>query len=102
MSTQPKLISKIKINHTPSQVELDAMGVNCWAVSTQEVATFPWVYECDETCYFLQGNVTVTPDGGTPLTIVKGDLVTFPEGLHCTWEIHEEINEVTPNFRTAT
>ncbi|HIJ32790.1 MAG TPA: cupin domain-containing protein, partial [Gammaproteobacteria bacterium] len=85
MSTQPKLISKIKINHTPSQVELDAMGVNCWAVSTQEVATFPWVYECDETCYFLQGNVTVTPDGGTPLTIVKGDLVTFPEGLHCTW-----------------
>ena len=32
--------------------------------------------------------MTVTPDGGDPVEFGKGDLVTFPEGMSCTWEIH--------------
>ncbi len=43
-----------------------------------------------ETCYFLEGSVVVTPANGEPVQIGKGDLVTFPEGMDCVWEIIAE------------
>ncbi|NEQ19377.1 MAG: DUF861 domain-containing protein [Microcoleus sp. SIO2G3] len=35
-------------------------------------------YNSQETCYFLEGDVIVTPNGGHPVQMGKGDLVTFP------------------------
>ena len=29
----------------------------------------------------------VTPDGGEPITVRAGDLVTFPEGMSCVWKV---------------
>ena len=29
----------------------------------------------------------VIPEGGEPLKIGKGDLVTFPKGMQCTWKV---------------
>lgn len=86
-------MSEITINHTPSQVELDAMGVKQWAIWSKEPSTFPWSYECTETCYFIKGRVTVTPEGGDPVMMGAGDLVTFPSGMNCTWEIHEAVEK---------
>ncbi|UCH54465.1 MAG: DUF861 domain-containing protein, partial [Pseudomonadota bacterium] len=37
--------------------------------------------------------VTVTPEGGKPVRIVEGDLVTFPQGMSCTWDIHVPIRK---------
>lgn len=34
-----------------------------------EASTFPWTYGESETCYILQGKVTVTPNGGAPVTV---------------------------------
>jgi len=51
------------------------------------VSNFPWTYEDKEICYLLEGDVIVTPDGGEPVQIGKGDLVTFPAGMSCTWDI---------------
>ena len=44
-------------------------------------------------CYFLEGSVVVTPENGEPVQIGKGDLVVFPEGMDCVWEIKEPVRK---------
>ncbi len=39
------------------------------------------------------GNVIVTPDGGQPVKMGKGDLVTFPAGMSCIWEITSDVKK---------
>ncbi|HEY9661852.1 MAG TPA: cupin domain-containing protein, partial [Allocoleopsis sp.] len=56
-------------------------------------STFPWTYDEQETCYFLEGEVMVTPTGGQPVSMGKGDLVTFPAGMSCTWEILKDVRK---------
>lgn len=77
----------IKVEHQPLPACLTALGVLQWPIWTKEPSKFPWTYEEDETCYFLEGEVVVTPANGVPVTIGRNDLVTFPAGLTCTWEI---------------
>lgn len=60
---------------------------------TKEASKFPWTYNSQETCYFLEGDVIVTPNGGHPVQMGKGDLVTFPAGMSCTWEIRSDVKK---------
>lgn len=40
--------------------------------------------------FMLKGRVVVTPDdGGEPVEVKAGDLVTFPAGMSCTWDVKE-------------
>lgn len=41
------------------------------------ISSFPWSYGEAETCYLIAGCVEVTPEGGEPVVIGKGDLATF-------------------------
>jgi uncharacterized cupin superfamily protein len=41
----------------------------------------------------LEGDVIVTPRGGAPVHIGAGDLVTFPAGMSCTWEIRQMVRK---------
>eukprot|EP00611_Tribonema_gayanum_P000837 TRINITY_DN1062_c0_g1_i3.p2 TRINITY_DN1062_c0_g1~~TRINITY_DN1062_c0_g1_i3.p2 ORF type:complete len:123 (-),score=11.73 TRINITY_DN1062_c0_g1_i3:546-914(-) len=69
------------------------------AVSTQstwgcDVSKFPWTYDEAETAYVLEGEVTVTPsDGRDAATFGKGDLVTFPQGMQCVWDVKKAISK---------
>ena len=36
---------------------------------------------------------TVTPDGGESQHFQRGDLITFPQGMQCTWEITEDVEK---------
>ena len=76
-----------------SVAKLDAMAVDSWPIWSKEVSKFPWTYDQTEVCYILEGEVIVTPDDGEPVTIMAGDLVTFPAGMSCTWEIKEDIRK---------
>src|SRR3569832_1196733 len=76
-------MSNIGKESAPAAERLDALGVATWPIWTKEVSTFPWTYESEETCYFLEGEVVVTPAGGAPVRMGKGDLVVFPAGLRC-------------------
>ncbi len=78
---------KIRVERDPSPEQLTALKVEDWPTWSKEVSTFPWTYDSTETCYFLEGEVIVTPEGGEPVQIGKGDLVTFPVGMACTWDI---------------
>lgn len=88
-----KQISGIKIERQPSQERLHKLGVFGWSIWTKEVSEFPWTYDLEETCYFLEGDVVVTPDGGEAVEMGKGDLVTFPAGMSCTWKIRRDVKK---------
>lgn len=77
----------------PSREELDELGVKNWNPWECEPSTFDWYYDTPETAYILEGEVTVkTPEG--EVEIGPGDLVTFPEGLKCTWHVKKKIRKV--------
>jgi uncharacterized protein len=86
-------MSEISVEHNPSQERLRKLGVAGWPVWTKEASEFSWSYEEPETCYFLEGDVVVTPGGGVPVRMGKGDLVTFPGGMSCTWKIRKDVRK---------
>jgi uncharacterized cupin superfamily protein len=83
----------IKVERNPSDATLKQLGVSGWPIWEKEASTFPWTYDDSETCYLLEGDVVVTPSGGEPVQFGKGDLVTFPAGLSCTWEIRQDVRK---------
>ncbi len=83
----------ISIEHNPSPAKLEVMGVYDWPIWEKHSAEFAWTYDRQETCYFLEGQVTVTPEGGEPVAMGKGDLVIFPAGLCCRWHITEMVRK---------
>ena len=84
---------KIDLESAPDKEKLKQMGIENWPIWEEVVSEFPWKYDSTETCYILEGEVTVTPEGGVPVTIKKGDLVTFPKGMACTWKITKNIKK---------
>ncbi len=84
---------KIQVEHNPAPAKLQELGVFDWGIWTKEASTFPWQYDIQETCYFLEGEVVVTPEGGEPVAMGKGDLVTFAAQLRCTWEIKQDVKK---------
>ncbi len=82
-----RMTMTIAIDHAPSAETLQHLGVFQWSIWTKEVSEFSWTYDESETCYFLEGDVVVTPASGEPVQVGKGDLVTFPAGLSCTWNV---------------
>jgi uncharacterized cupin superfamily protein len=81
-----KLATDIAVDHAPTAERLAALGVPGWPTWTKEVSS-------PETCYFLEGDVLVTPTGGAPVRVGKGDLVTFPAGMACTWEVRAAVRK---------
>jgi hypothetical protein len=86
-------MAEITIIDNPSEEQLATLGVRDWPTWSAEVSTFPWSYDEPETCFFLEGDVVVTPDGGSPVHIGKGQLVTFPEGMSCTWQVRKPVHK---------
>lgn len=86
-------MDKINLVKNLSEKNLQEMGVFKWAIWSKEASEFPWSYEEQETCYFLEGDVIVTTNQGDSVHIGKGDLVTFPKGLSCTWNIIENVKK---------
>ena len=83
----------ITIEHNPSPMKLDAMYVDSWPIWSKEVSTFDWTYETKEMAYILEGEAVITPVGGAPVTIKARDLVNFPKGMSCTWEVTKPIRK---------
>ena len=86
-------MSKIKVEHNPDQEKLEKQGIFDWPIWQKEESEFPWSYDQKETCYFLEGDVVVTPENGEPVKMGKGDLVTFPAGMQCTWKINNKVKK---------
>lgn len=83
----------IRIHPAPTPAQLRELGVEDWPTWGTGIARFPWTYDMDETCYLLEGEVVVTPEGGAPVTLRAGDLVTFPAGMSCTWDVRRPLRK---------
>jgi len=55
---------------------------------------FEWHYKKDEIVFVLSGAVTITTDRGEQRSFGAGDVVFFPAGSMCTWEVTERIRKV--------
>jgi hypothetical protein len=76
-----------------SKSTIEELGIRNWPIWTCDPSTFPWTYSEKETCLILEGDITVTPDSGEPVRFGVGDLVIFPEGMSCTWEVHKAVKK---------
>ena len=83
----------IEVQHGISEDRLKQDGIRQWPIWTKEASEFPWSYDEQEVCYFLEGEVEVTPEGGEPVRVKKGDLATFPKGMSCTWKIIKDVKK---------
>jgi uncharacterized cupin superfamily protein len=81
------LMSAITITPACPEATIDALGARAWPVWSCGVSRFPWTYNDQETCLLLEGEVTVTPEGGEAVRFGAGDLVVFARGLSCEWEV---------------
>uniref|UniRef100_A0A2P2IMG9 (S)-ureidoglycine aminohydrolase cupin domain-containing protein n=1 Tax=Rhizophora mucronata TaxID=61149 RepID=A0A2P2IMG9_RHIMU len=80
--------SGIKIVRSPPEPKLSELGVRSWPKWGCPPSKFPWTYSAKETCFLLEGQVKVYPDGSEePVEIAAGDLVEFPKGMSCTWDV---------------
>ena len=76
----------------PTPEHLNNLGVKQWPVWSKETSTFDWHYDEQEVCYFLEGEVTLKTQDGD-ISFGKGDLVTFPKGLSCTWHVKKNVRK---------
>jgi uncharacterized cupin superfamily protein len=86
-------MSNIVVEHTPDTARLEALGVSKWPTWSKEVSVFPWHFHEQEIAYILEGECVITPEGGTPVTFGKGDLVTFPAGMKANWEVKQPLHK---------
>ena len=86
-------MSKIVVEHNPSQEKLKQLGVSSWSIWTKEVSEFPWTYDSQEQFYVLEGHVIITSNGGVPVEIKVGDFVTYPAEMSCTRQVLEPIRK---------
>lgn len=82
---------KISIS-TPNKEELAKLDFSNWGTWECGVSTFPWTYDAKETCYILEGEVTVETKIET-VTFKKGDFVVFPKGLTCKWIVTKPVRK---------
>ncbi|MDD4954478.1 MAG: cupin domain-containing protein [Candidatus Omnitrophica bacterium] len=77
----------------PSREDLNNLGVRSWPIWEKEVSAFDWFYDEKETCLFLEGDVEIELADNSKVKIIKGDLVVFPKGLKCRWNIKKKVKK---------
>ncbi|KAF5792205.1 putative rmlC-like cupin domain superfamily, rmlC-like jelly roll protein [Helianthus annuus] len=84
----------ITIVKNPPESKLTELGVRSWPKWGCDPSKFPWTYSAKETCYLLKGKVKVYPEGSDEgVEIGAGDLVVFPNGMSCTWDVSETVDK---------
>lgn len=86
-------MSKIIVEHQPDPAKLSRLGISSWPTWSKEISVFPWTFGEQEVAYILEGEVVVTPKGEAPVSFSAGDLVTFPAGMSCVWEVKKALRK---------
>lgn len=86
-----KTLSGITVEKSdPKKVQ--ALGAKQWPIWTKEPSTFDWHYDEKEVCVILEGAVTVKTGDGE-ISFGGGDLVVFPKGLDCVWNVKKTVRK---------
>lgn len=84
----------INVERQVSDDRIETLNVDDWSTWFKEESEFDWSYSDTETCYVLEGEVTVKTDGGGELTIRPGDVAQFEQGLSCVWNVTSDLKKV--------
>ncbi len=68
-------------------------GIKNWPIWECEPSIFNKNYYEKEICLIIEGEAKILTLGGDNYLIKAGDLVEFPEGLSCQWEITKSIKK---------
>jgi uncharacterized protein len=86
-------MTQIIVEPNADAARLASLGVDHWPIWEKEASEFPWEYFEQEISYILEGRAIITPEGGEPVEITKGDLVTMPSELICKWKVVEPMRK---------
>jgi len=75
-----------------TEEEIISQGIRKWPIWEKEISRCDWMYEGDEECLILEGEVIVET-GDRTYNIKAGDFVTFKKGLKCIWEVKTPIKK---------
>lgn len=84
-------MAKISVKKA-TEPEVQALGAKSWPIWTCEASTFDWHYDEKETCLILEGEVVVKA-GTETASFGPGDLVVFPAGLDCVWQVRKPVRK---------
>jgi len=93
---KPKVTEKlgVHIDHDPAPELLEKLNYKTWTVWDKEESEFKWTFNGKETAYVIEGAVKIIPDGQTDFVeFGAGDLITFPDGMTCTWIISKAVHK---------
>lgn len=68
------------------------LGIDRWSRWECEPSVFDWYYDAQEAAFVFEGDVTVTVDGKA-YHLGPNMLVSFPQGMSCTWEVKKTIKK---------
>ena len=71
-------------------------GIKDWPIWECEPCNFLWNYNEREICLIIEGEANIQTDKGSSYLIKSGDLVEFPAGFSCEWQI---IKGIKKHFR---
>ena len=71
-------------------------GIKSWPIWECEPSNFQWSYDEKEICLIIEGEANIMTKEGESYFIKSGDLVEFPAGLSCEWQI---IKSIKKHFR---
>lgn len=83
----------IIVEHNPIEEKLQTLSVSKWPTWKKEISVFPWTFPEQEMAYILEGECVITPENGEAVSFGKGDLVTFPAGMVCNWEVKQPLHK---------
>ena len=72
--------------------EMQSQGVLGWPIWECQPSEFAWHYDQEETCYILEGEITVKT-AAEEVSIGPRDYVVFPKGLDCTWTVGKPVRK---------
>lgn len=83
----------ITVEKNPPEARLLQLGIKSWPKWGCSPGKFPLKFDARLTCYLLKGRVKATVKGSSDASDSEcvefgaGDLVVFPKGLSCTWDV---------------
>ncbi|XP_010438403.1 PREDICTED: uncharacterized protein LOC104722003 [Camelina sativa] len=100
---------RIIVEKKPSQARLDELKFKSWPKWGCSPGKYHLIYEAEEICYILRGRVKVYPkpppsssSSASSSSVAEvewcvefaaGDIVTFPKGLSCTWDVSQSVDK---------
>ena len=84
---------KVIITSPCSASTIIQYGIKSWPIWECEPSKFQWFYDDKEICLIIEGQAIITTQKREIYEIKAGDLVEFPAGLSCQWEVKKSIKK---------